>query len=147
MTERFILAFEDFDWWAIQDTFGEYSDKEDYIEWLSGQQAVDVMNELYNEKKNLKSILNDFLSILNRLQSDPNNEHLLGVARDMLQNMGVNLIDEGRPSVFNLIDDNIKELEDRYEFGQSKYYSACPMHNIQFGINTLKQLKEELKNE
>ena len=41
--------------------------------------------------KNLKSILNDFINILNRLQSNPNNEQTLNVARDMLQNMGKEL--------------------------------------------------------
>ena len=41
--------------------------------------------------KNLKATLNDFINILNRLQSNPNNEQTLNVARDMLQNMGVDL--------------------------------------------------------
>ena len=41
--------------------------------------------------KNLKAILNDFINILNRLQSNPNNEQTLNVARDMLQNMGKEL--------------------------------------------------------
>lgn len=41
--------------------------------------------------ENLKAILNDFINILNRLQSNPNNEQTLNVARDMLQNMGKEL--------------------------------------------------------
>ena len=55
MTEkRFKLAFEDFDGWAILDTTGEYSDDEDYIDWLSGQKAVDVLNHFAEENKLLK---------------------------------------------------------------------------------------------
>jgi regulator of replication initiation timing len=41
--------------------------------------------------KNLKATLNDFINICNRLQSNPNNEQTLNVARDMLQNMGKEL--------------------------------------------------------
>ena len=41
--------------------------------------------------KNLKAILNDFINILNRLQSNPTDKQTLGVARDMLQNMGKEL--------------------------------------------------------
>ena len=41
--------------------------------------------------KNLKSILNDFINICNRLQANPNDKLTLNVARDMLQNMGKEL--------------------------------------------------------
>ena len=55
MTEkRFELAWEDFDGWAILDTTGEYSDDEDYIDWLSGQKAVDVLNHFAEENEQLK---------------------------------------------------------------------------------------------
>jgi hypothetical protein len=53
--------------------------------------AVDVMNALHEENKNTKAVLNDFMSILNRLQANPTNNKLLGISRDMLQNMGVEL--------------------------------------------------------
>lgn len=46
--------------------------------------------------------------------------------------------------IFDLIDKKIKELEDKYEFGRTEY-RACPMHNIMFGINVLKELKRELE--
>ena len=46
--------------------------------------------------------------------------------------------------VFALIDKKIDELEKRYKFGQEIYH-GCPMHNIVFGINTLKELKKELQ--
>lgn len=48
-----------------------------------------------------------------------------------------------RDYVFECIDRKITELEKLYEFGQNEY-SACPMNNILFGINTLKELKKEL---
>ena len=41
--------------------------------------------------KNLKATLNDFINILNRLQSNPTDKQTLAVARDMLQNMGKEL--------------------------------------------------------
>lgn len=52
--KRFKLAFENFDGWAILDTTGEYSDDEDYIDWLSGQKAVDVLNHFAEENEQLK---------------------------------------------------------------------------------------------
>ena len=52
--KRFKLAFDDYDGWAIQDTTGEYSDEEDYIDWLSGQKAVDVLNHFVDENEQLK---------------------------------------------------------------------------------------------
>ena len=72
MTEkRFKLAFENFDGWAILDTTGEYSDDEDYIDWLSGQKAVDVLNELTEKNKELRLQLN--------LCSDQRNEFHRGL--------------------------------------------------------------------
>ena len=41
--------------------------------------------------KNLKATLNDFINILNRLQSNSTDKQTLAVARDMLQNMGKEL--------------------------------------------------------
>ena len=49
-----------------------------------------------------------------------------------------------RSYVFECIDKKIEELEKLYEFGQNEY-SACPMNNILYGINTLKELKKELE--
>jgi len=46
--------------------------------------------------------------------------------------------------VFNAIDEKIDELEKRYKFGQ-EVAKCCPMHNIRHSINTLKELKKELK--
>ena len=63
--KRFKLAFEDFDGWAILDTTGEYSDDEDYIDWLSGQKAVDVLNHFAEENKHLKQALLFFLDVAN----------------------------------------------------------------------------------
>lgn len=61
MTEnkRFELAWENFDGWAIYDTTGEYSDDEDYIDWLSGQKAVDVLNHFADENEQLRKEMGD----------------------------------------------------------------------------------------
>lgn len=62
------------------------------------EDVVDVLNEYAEENEqlkcgnnNLKAVLNDFINILNRLQSNPNDKQTLNVARDMLQNMGKEL--------------------------------------------------------
>ena len=93
------------------DGFGAYylCDKEEgtYEDGIIGEiwadksdmtNLVNLLNKLSDENeqlkcgnKNLKSTLNDFINILNRLQSNPNNEQTLAVARDMLQNMGKEL--------------------------------------------------------
>ena len=46
--------------------------------------------------------------------------------------------------VFDLIDRKINEMEKKYKFGQ-EVYKGCPMHNIRYGINTLKELRKELE--
>ena len=66
--KRFKLAFEDFDGWAIFDTNGEYSDEEEYIDWLSGKKAVDVMNHFAEENEQLKSEIKDLNDILARYE-------------------------------------------------------------------------------
>lgn len=53
--------------------------------------VVSTLFKVQEENRNTKAVLQDFMEILNRLQSDPNDEQTLGVARDMLQNMGVDL--------------------------------------------------------
>lgn len=55
--KRFILAFDNYDGWAMQDTIGEYSDDEDYFDWLTGQKAVDVMNHFAEENEQLKTLI------------------------------------------------------------------------------------------
>ena len=68
---------------------------------LSTYQVCILLNEYVDVKKeneqlkcgnkNLKATLNDFINILNRLQSNPTDKQILAVARDMLQNMGKEL--------------------------------------------------------
>ena len=55
--------------------------------------SSDTITDLETEIMNLKAILNDFINILNRLQSNPNDKQTLSVARDMLQNMGKELLE------------------------------------------------------
>jgi len=78
---------------------GLYSvfDDED-LKPLSSNEVIDLMNKFNKENeqlkcgnKNLKTILNDFINICNRLQANPTDKQILNVARDMLQNMGVEL--------------------------------------------------------
>lgn len=88
--KRFIVIDDGLDF-MVRDTFtGD--------DLIDADGVADVLNDyekeneqLKFENKNLKSILNDFINILNRLQSNPNNEQTLNVARDMLQNMGKEL--------------------------------------------------------
>lgn len=66
--------------------------KEAYTEIKSD--AIHLRKEnkrLKCENKNLKAVLNDFINICNRLQSNPTDKQTISVARDMLQNMGVDL--------------------------------------------------------
>lgn len=64
----------------------------DALAWLEIYKMLSEENEqLKCENKNLKSILNDFIFICNRLQSNQSNKQTVAVARDMLQNMGVDL--------------------------------------------------------
>ena len=65
--------------------------------WELSEKGIKI-NQLEKENeqlkcgnKNLKATLNDFINILNRLQANPNDKQTLSVARDMLQNMGVDL--------------------------------------------------------
>ena len=76
--KRFELAWEDFDGWAIYDTTGEYSNDEDYIDWLSGQKAVDVLNHFAEENEELKLRLNHleyrFFEYKDKIKSLPKDE-------------------------------------------------------------------------
>jgi len=46
--------------------------------------------------------------------------------------------------VFDIIDKKIEEIQKKYDFGQN-VYKGCPMHNLLHSINTLKELKAEIK--
>lgn len=80
MTERFIV-----------DDDGIVTDMLDLSMYVDEEDCCEKLNELHEENQNTKAILNDFMSILNRLQANPTDKKLLGIARDMLQNMGVDL--------------------------------------------------------
>ena len=57
----------------------------------SNQEYRKENEQLKCGNKNLKNILNDFINICNRLQANPADKQTLNVARDMLQNMGVDV--------------------------------------------------------
>lgn len=68
---------------------------------LSRNEVADLLNEQYTENKSLtfkynncKFVLNDFIDILNKLQSNPTDEKLRYVARDMIENMGKKVMEK-----------------------------------------------------
>ena len=108
----------------------------------------DFINRLIDENKQLKSInqdhkdhLADFYADYDRLEKE--NEQLKA-DNNRLVNETAKIVAEHQGRVLDLIDEKIDELEKRYKFGQ-EVYKGCPMHNIRFGINTLKELKKELQ--
>ena len=89
---------------------------------LTKEEAINHLNRLYYENKQLKS----------------DNHRLV--------NETARIVAEHQGRVLDLIDDKVDELEKKYKFGQ-EVYQGCPMHNIRFGINTLKELKKELEGD
>ena len=67
----------------------EYRIDDEFLELVNN--IAEENEQLKCENTNLKAVLNDFINILNRLQSNPNDKQTLNVARDMLQNMGKEL--------------------------------------------------------
>ena len=56
------------------------------------KQLKDKLSEYEKENENLNNVLEDFMTITNRLQSEPNNKSLQIMARDMLQMMGKDIM-------------------------------------------------------
>ena len=98
----------------------------DFFNMLTQFQAVDELNRLHEENKQLKQ-KNTMLSKDLKYITDRKNH-----------------LESEWDKFYELVDKKIKELEDKYEFGRTEY-RACPMHNIMFGINVLKELTKELK--
>ena len=106
------------------DSESYYLDGEYWESWDNyGEEMADAINKLLNE-------LND------------ENKELKAKVGDKTVAVEVETC-KLMEKVFNRIDKKIDELEKRYKFGQ-EVYKGCPMHNIRFGINTLKELKKEL---
>lgn len=72
----------------------QISDESTTNNFYTLEQCANELNRLNEENENTKSVLDDFMWILNVLQANPNDTKRLGVARDMLQNMGVLLYDK-----------------------------------------------------
>lgn len=117
------------------------------------------MELLEKENKQLKQSYKEFedecqstFNAMSRKQNDlyrknfklkEENEELKS-DNNRLVNETAKIVAEHQRKVLDLIDEKIDELEGRYKFGQ-EVYKGCPMHNIRFGINVLKELKRELQ--
>lgn len=108
---------------------GEYNNPicYDYGNGLSYIDVMELLNELHEENKQLKQkntmLKIDLMYITNRK----------------------NYLENEWDKCYELIDKKIHKLEKKYEFGQNVVKTNCPMHNIQFGINVLKELRKELE--
>ena len=87
--------------------------------------------------------INSLRDITKRLNIYADENKQLKSDNNRLVNETAKIVAEHQSKILDLIDDKIDELEGRYKFGQ-EVYRGCPMHNIRFGINTLKELKKEL---
>jgi hypothetical protein len=81
--------------------------------------------------------------VCNELKGLQKENEQLKADNNRLVNETAKVVAEHQRKVLDLIDDKIDELEEQYKFGQ-EVYRGCPMHNIGFGINVLKELKREL---
>jgi len=97
----------------------EYEDKSILLDSY-GEDVVELLNELNDENTELKAKVDD---------------------KEVAVEVETCKVME---KVFALIDKKIDELEKRYKFGQ-EVAECCPMHNIMHSINTLKELKKELR--
>lgn len=70
-----------------RDTFDYVSDVCDVL-----NEQDKSINELKKENENLNNVLEDFMTITNRLQSEPHNKSLPLMARDMLRMMGKDIM-------------------------------------------------------
>lgn len=149
MTEnkRFELAWENFDGWAIYDTTGEYSDDEDYIDWLSGQKAVDVLNHFADENEQLRKEMEDLGTAhaeeITNIE-DEFDEEILKLEKENEQ------LKQFKKQVCNLIDTKIKH----YEHKPISAPVSQPMSvNFDYDVDRLARLSElqdlkwELKSE
>ena len=95
MTEKRFTTFVENGSVCLNDALKVYKSVDvHYYEYL-----LDCMNELNNENEqlkkeneNLNNVLEDFMTITNRLQSEPHNKSLPLMARDMLRLMGKNVM-------------------------------------------------------
>ena len=101
------------------------------VDNLTGEKGISIdelcriASELYCNCEELKSVNEVYENSLNKLEEE-NKE-----------------LQQFKQLVFDLIDRKINEMEKEYKFGQ-EVYKGCPMHNIRYGINTLKELRKEL---
>lgn len=153
-----VLIREDIDEWKY--TLIPIYEKGEYNK-AGIDEIINRLNELYKENEQLKKQLecsreeandyceelmgkDEFIRLYKRQRDDALKENKeLKSDNNRLVNETAKIVAEHQGRVLDLIDENIEELEGQYKFGQ-EVYRGCPMHNIGFGINTLKELKKEL---
>lgn len=110
------------------------------------------------EKKNLENVLDDFINILNYLQAYPSDSHKRNVARDMIENMGVEVLKSDTLSsdvienytlkkrVIEILKHKIDGLEELYQkAAKAGMPTGCIISEIDSYHKTIKELEEELK--
>lgn len=97
--------------------------------------VLNVHYQNYEDAVYLQIKLKPLVDLLNELYKE--NEKL----KQEIQKLTVQKLE-----IRKWINDKISDLEKKYEFGQTEY-KGCPMHNIQFGINILKELLEYSEEE
>ena len=64
--------------------------------WMRDKELITKLNELIKltefQLENKERVLNDFMSLLNKIQANPSDETLLNQARDMLRIMNIELL-------------------------------------------------------
>ena len=157
MTEnkRFTLAYKKDDWWAVRD--GEIT--------LWKEEVIHLLNELHEKNEELKAERYAYLGEITlykgestkrkkeneklkqenkKLQGQMDTQKLINKTLKINEEYNKKAIQKltvQKLEIRKWVNDKISYLEKKYEFGQTEY-KGCPMHNIQFGINILKELRE-----
>ena len=110
------------------------------------------------EKKNLENVLDDFINILNYLQAYPSDSRKRNVARDMIENMGVEVLKSDTLSsdvienytlkkrTIKILEQKIDELEEAYQkAAKAGMPTGCIISEIDSYQEIIEDIKEALK--